>query len=94
MLTKDLRRTDDMDDIMWNRIQAQEQAKAALQIAADRMKWYYDKYVQKVPFKEGNQVMLDLRDWQKSGRKLAPKYYGPFKITEQLSLVTFRLEWP
>ena len=38
--------------------------------------------------------MLDLRDWQKSGRKLAPKYYGPFTIAEKLSNVTFRLEWP
>lgn len=44
-LTKDLQRSEDMDDIMWNHIQAQEQAQAALQLAAERMKWYYDKYV-------------------------------------------------
>lgn len=93
-LLKDIQRTIDMDNIMWNRIQAQEQARAALQIAADRMKWYYDKYVQMVPFKEGDQVMLDLKDYQKSGQKLAPKYYGPFTIAEKLSSVTFRLEWP
>lgn len=92
-LIKDLKRSD-INDIMYQRQQAQEQAKAALQLAAERMKWYHDKSVQKVPFKEGDQVMLDLRDWQKSGRKLAPKYYGPFTIAEKLSNVTFRLEWP
>jgi hypothetical protein len=84
----------DMNDIMWNRQQAQEQAKAALQLAAERMKWYYDKNVQKVPFKKGDLVLLDLRNWQKSGHKLLPKYYGPFKIAEKLSDVTFKLEWP
>lgn len=47
-----------------------------------------------MPFKEGNQVMLDLRDCKKSGGKLAAKYHGPFTIAEQLSPVTFRLEWP
>lgn len=58
------------------------------------MKWYHDQNIQKVPFKEGDQVMLDLRDYQKSGRKFTARYYGPFKIAEKLSLVTFRLEWP
>jgi hypothetical protein len=92
-IVKDLQRSE-MNDIMWNRHQAQEQAKASLQLAAERMKWYYDKKVQNVPFKEGDQVMLDLRDRLKAGHKLGPKYYGPFRIAEKLSEVTFRLEWP
>ena len=92
-LIKELKSTD-MNDIMKNRFLAQEQAKASLQLAAERMKWYYDKSVQKVPFKVGDQVLLDLKDYQKSGRKLAAKYYGPFKIVEKLSEVTFRVEWP
>ena len=58
------------------------------------MKWYYDKSVQKVRFKEGDLVMLDLKNWQKSSKKFTPKYNGPFKIIEQLSPVTFRLDWP
>lgn len=84
----------DLKEIAQSRVQAQEKARAALQLAADRMKWYYDKSIQKVPFKVGHKVMLDLRNWQKSGHKLAPKYHGPFTIIEQLSPVTFRLEWP
>ena len=52
-LIKNLQRSD-MNDIMWNRQQAQEQAKAAFQLAAEHMKWYYNKNIQKVPFKEGD----------------------------------------
>ena len=52
-LIKNLQRSD-MNDIMWNRQQAQEQAKAALQLAAEHLKWYYDKNIQKVSFKEGD----------------------------------------
>ena len=79
---------------MRNRLEAQEHAKAALQLAAERMKWYHDKYVQQVPFKVGDKVMLNLKDYQKSGRKLSAQHYGPFEIEEQLSPVTFKLKWP
>jgi len=58
---------------MWDRYKAQEQAKAALELAAERMKWYYDKNVQKVPFKVGDKVMLDLRNWDKVRRKTITK---------------------
>lgn len=92
-LKKEVQRVD-LNDIMWARNQAQEQAKAALKLAAERMKWYYDQHVQKVPFKEGDKVLVDLRDYQKTGRKLTARYAGPFKIVEKLSPVTFRLEWP
>jgi hypothetical protein len=84
----------DMNNIMWNRQQAQEKAKAALELAAEQMKWYYNKNVQKVPFKVGDQVMLDLKDYQKSQCKFAAQRYGSFKIIEKLSPVTFKLEWP
>ena len=79
---------------MWSRQQAQEQAKAALELAAERMKWYYDQGIQKVPFKVGDKVLLDVRDYQTTGRKLNARYAGPFEIVEKLSPVTFRLKWP
>ncbi|KAL7280515.1 hypothetical protein ACG7TL_005447 [Trametes sanguinea] len=82
------------NDITWRRQQAQDQGKAALALAAERMKWYYDQGVQKVPFKVGDKVLLDLRDYQTTGRKLNARYAGPFKIVEKLSPVTFKLEWP
>lgn len=65
-----------------------------MELAAECMKWYYDQSVQQVPFKVGDKVMLDLKDYQKSHRKFSAKRYGPFVIAEKLSLVTFRLEWP
>lgn len=74
---------------MWNQVQAQEQAKAALALAAEQIKWYYDQNIQKVPFKVRDKVLLDVKDYQKSCRKLTAKYYGPFEIAEQLSPVTF-----
>ncbi|KAF9440795.1 hypothetical protein P691DRAFT_67326, partial [Macrolepiota fuliginosa MF-IS2] len=39
----------DLNDIAHKRQEAQEQVKAALILAAERMKWYYDQGVQKVP---------------------------------------------
>lgn len=84
----------DLNDIMWARNQAQEKAKASLLLAAERMKWYYDKGVQQVPFKIGDSVLIDTRDYQTSNRKLTPRYEGPFTITDKLSAVTFKVKWP
>ena len=67
----------DLNDIMRQRAEAQEQAKAALKLAAERMKWYYDQAVQKVPFKVGDKVLLSLKDYQKTMKALTPKYEGP-----------------
>jgi len=71
-----------------------EQAKAALTLAAERMKWYYDKKVQSVPFKVGDKVLLNLKDYQTMERALRPRYEGPFEIIEKLSCVTFWLRMP
>jgi hypothetical protein len=84
----------DLNDMMQQRFEAQEQAKAALKLAAERMKWYYDKGVQNIPWKVGDNVMLDLRDYQTTERALQPRYEGPFKVIEKLSPVTFKLELP
>lgn len=54
----------------------------------------YDQNIQKVPFKVRDKVLVDVKDYQKSDRKFAAKYYGLFEITKQLSPVTFRLHWP
>jgi hypothetical protein len=83
-----------LDDVMKTRLEAQEAAKSALEVAAERMKWYYDQKRQEVPFKVGDQVLLSLKDYQRTERALQPRYEGPFKIVEQLSNVTFKLELP
>jgi len=35
-----------------------------LTLTVERMKWYYDKKVQSIPFKVGNKVLLNLKDYQ------------------------------
>ena len=87
-------RMSDLSDIMRQRHEAQEQAKAALVLAAERMKWYYDKGVQNVPFKVGDKVLLNTKDYQTTERSLQPRYEGPFEIIEKLSPVTFKLNMP
>jgi len=54
----------DLNNLTYKRQEALEQTKAALTLAAERMKWYYDKKVQSVPFKVGNKVLLNLKDYQ------------------------------
>jgi len=54
----------DLNDLMYKRQEALEQAKAAFTLATERMKWYYDKKVQSIPFKVGNKVLLNLKDYQ------------------------------
>jgi len=80
-----------LNDLTYKRHEALEQAKAALTLATERMKWYYDKKVQSVPFKVGDKVLLNLKDYQTMEQALQPRYEGPFEIIEKLSLVMFRL---
>jgi len=79
---------------MYKRQEALEQAKAALTLAVERIKWYYDKKVQSVPSKVGNKVLLNLKDYQTMERALRPWYKEPFEIIEKLSLVIFQLRMP
>ena len=60
----------DLNNVMRTRLAAQEQAKAALTLAAERMKWYYDKGVQNVTFKVGDKVLLNLKEYQTTERSL------------------------
>jgi len=60
----------DLNDLMYKRHEALEQAKAALTLAVERMKWYYDKKVQSVLFKVGNKVLLNLKDYQTTEQAL------------------------
>ena len=57
-------------------------------------KWYYDKKVQSVPFKVGDKVLLNLKDYQTTEQVLQPQYKGPFEVIEKLSDVTFQLRMP
>jgi hypothetical protein len=91
-----------LEDLFENRIEAQEQTKAALVLAAEQMKWYHnllhtDPNLHNKPlFSVGQKVLVkgtDLRVKVKSP-KLAAKNYGPYKIIEQFGPVTFKLKLP
>jgi hypothetical protein len=85
-----------LEGLFHDRIEAQEEAKAALTLSAERMKWYYDLYKQEVPFKVGDHVLLKRKDLRirAANTKLAAKNYGPYKIIEKLGPATFKLQMP
>ena len=60
----------DLNNLTYKRQEALEQAKAALTLAAERMKWYYDQKVQSVLFKVGNKILLNLKDYQTTEQAL------------------------
>jgi len=60
----------------------------------ERIKWYYNKKVQSVPFKVGDKVLLNLKNYKTTEQALQPQYKELFEIIEKLSLVTFWLRMP
>ncbi|WVZ81202.1 hypothetical protein U9M48_028612 [Paspalum notatum var. saurae] len=75
--------------------QAEEQVKFIhnnLKRAQSRQKTYSDKRRRPLVFEESDQVYLRMSPMK--GGKLAPRYTGPFKITERCGSVACRLELP
>ena len=85
-----------LDDIFQNRTEAREQAQASLQLAAERMKWYYDLHKEDVHFKVGDKVLIKGKDLKirQSSAKLSAKNYGPYEIVEKVGPVDFKLKLP
>ena len=84
----------DLNNVMKAQLEAQEQVKAALTLAAEYIKWYYNKDIQLIPFKVSNLVLLKIKDYQKTEAELRPRYNRLFKILEQVSKVNFKLNLP
>lgn len=76
---------------------AQEEAIAALKIAKEAMKAQHDKYGQEAPtLLEGDLVWLEGKNLKTNypTAKIAPKRFGPFKITDVIGSGAYRLELP
>lgn len=75
--------------------EAQEDARAALEITAERMKRFYDHGVANTPqFEIGDRVYLE-REKHPKGQptsKLAPKRDGPYEILEKVAPMNYRLK--
>ncbi|GKE73214.1 putative reverse transcriptase domain-containing protein [Tanacetum coccineum] len=75
------------------------QIKDRLKAARDRHKSYTDKRRKPLEFSVGEYVLLKVSPWKgvvhfgKKG-KLAPRFVGPFQITERIGLIAYRLRLP
>ena len=80
--------------------EALQQLKYNLTKAQDQMKRYVDKKRIMKEFEIGDWVYLKLRPHRQQSvvrrihQKLAPKYYGPYKIVQKLGAVTYKLQLP
>ena len=70
-----------------------EEALAAHEIARTRMA--NQKQSKFTPFRKGQKVWLDTRNFKTSHhKKIAPKHEGPFEIEEVLGPITYQLKLP
>nr|GEY65924.1 reverse transcriptase domain-containing protein [Tanacetum cinerariifolium] len=72
------------------------QIKDRLKAARDRQKSFADKRRKPLELSVGNHVMLKVSPWKgdvrfKKKGKLAPRFVGPFEITERIGPVAYRL---
>ncbi|MGH7240240.1 MAG: hypothetical protein ACREHG_09305, partial [Candidatus Saccharimonadales bacterium] len=71
-----------------------EVAKSNIARAQAVQKAQADQHRREVHYSVGDEVMLNNSDWLKTGRKLRPKYWGPFKVIAVPSDLTVTLELP
>ncbi|KAA0054183.1 Transposon Ty3-G Gag-Pol polyprotein [Cucumis melo var. makuwa] len=74
--------------------------KENLMMAQNRMKKQADLHRRELKFRVGDEVYLKLRPYRqrslarKRCEKLAPKFYGPYRIIEEIGEVAYRLNLP
>ncbi|GJQ97014.1 putative reverse transcriptase domain-containing protein [Tanacetum coccineum] len=76
-----------------------DQIKERLKMAQDRQKSYADKRRRPIEFQVGDRVMLKVSPWKgvirfRKRGKLGPRYIGPFRITDRVGKVAYRLQLP
>ena len=70
-----------------------------LKEASNRQKSYADLKRKEIEYSVGDMVFLKVSPWKKVLRfgrkgKLSPQFIGPYKITERIRFVTYRLALP
>lgn len=75
----------------------QDDTRASLELAAERMKTYYDKNVSDAPvFAPGDKVWLDTKNLKlkQPSKKLSAKRVGPYEVVERIGDLDYRLKLP
>src|SRR6266446_4185960 len=82
------------DDFTQRMSQMQDEAKAALKHAVDKMAWYYDRWRSPAPaYKVGAKVWLNAQNYMTTHltKKLDHKWLGPFVIEKVISPTAVKL---
>lgn len=77
--------------------EVQEDARAALGLAAERMKYFYDQNRSAAPeFEPGDRVMLDGKNLrvERPSKKLSDKFYGPYEVKRKIGQLDYELKLP
>lgn len=89
-----------MEDFLASRDQLLRSLKENLERARQKMKSQADRHRVEKEFKVGDWVYVCLQPYQQTSvpnrrsPKLAPRYYGPFQVLEQISTVAYRVSLP
>ncbi len=90
-----------VEDHLEHQQQILQLLKENLSIAQNRMKQQVDQHRSEKEFEEGDWVFLRLQPYkqmslkqQKKDNKLAPKYYGPYKVLQKIGSMAYKLELP
>jgi len=90
-----------VEDHIENQQQALQILKDNLTMALNRMKQQVDQHCSERSFEVGDWVVLRLQPYKqmslkqaKKDNKLSPKYYGPYKVLQNISTMAYKLELP
>ena len=89
-----------VDELLRSREEILCELKKNLIAAQSRMKFIADQRCRDVTFEVGDYVYLRLQSYRqssvafRSSLKLAPRYFGPFKVLARIGMVAYKLELP
>jgi hypothetical protein len=90
-----------VEDHIGNQKEVLKLLKDNLVMAQNRMKQQVDQHCSEREFEVGDWVFMRLQPYkqmslkkQKKDNKLAPKYYGPYKVLQRIGSMDYKLEFP
>ena len=89
-----------VDAVLRNRDEVLRILRKNIHMARNHMKQQADQHRSERTFEDGDMVFLHLQPYKQSslklkGRhKLAPKFYGPYRILQKIGSVAYKLELP